>query len=68
MIKTISVLACVTGLALILAAFVRAPNLGRVEAHETAVSSDGCSLREVALDEGYGVSRKVMRRVCGPSE
>ena len=28
----------------------------------------GCTIREVSLDEGYGISRKAMKRICAIAE
>jgi hypothetical protein len=51
-------------LAIIMAAiFATVPPAGRLEAHERADRSI-CRTEQVALDEGYGVSRFVERRVC----
>jgi hypothetical protein len=33
--------------------------------NETPKSAAGCSVEELPLDEGYGVSRTFMRRTCG---
>jgi hypothetical protein len=51
--------------AIIAAAIVATmPSSGTVEAHERTAKSTPCHTEEVALDEGYGVSRVAMRRVC----
>ena len=39
-----------------------------VGVRSAAVLASGCSIQEVELDEGYGVSRKVMRQVCAEAE
>lgn len=63
MIRTFAIFSCVVGfLVVILAA--ASMHSGDVEARETVVSADGCTTREVALDQGYGVSRKVSQLVC----
>ena len=43
---------------------IASPQRGTVQAHEEMDSPVGCSQREVALDEGYGVTRVGMRIVC----
>ncbi len=40
------------------------PPAGTVQAHESSLKVSPCHTEQVALDEGYGVSRMVMRRVC----
>lgn len=40
------------------------PSSGTVEAHEQTMKKPPCRTEQVALDEGYGVSRFVERRVC----
>ena len=40
------------------------PSAGTVQAHESAQPAAVCHTEQVALDEGYGVSRMVTRRVC----
>ncbi|MDB5652192.1 MAG: hypothetical protein JWL62_3712 [Hyphomicrobiales bacterium] len=62
-IKAASFLAIAT--ALVLGTFVLSgPHGGAVEAHEE-MSAPECSRQQVALDEGYGVSRVEWRTVCG---
>lgn len=47
------------------AAFAVAPReTNRVVAAEGAASAAGCRLVEVALDEGYSVSRTETREIC----
>ncbi len=64
MIRTFAIFSCVVGFFVIILAAAGMPHSGDVEARETAISPDGCMTREVALDQGYGVSRKVSQRVC----
>ncbi len=64
MIRTFAIFSCVVGFFAIVLAVASMPQSGDVEARETAASVDGCTTREVALDEGYGVSRKVSQQVC----
>jgi hypothetical protein len=33
-----------------------------------ALASTHCATREIALDQGYGVSRKVIEKVCSVAE
>ena len=60
MTKFVSALGFCLGLVLLAAAYFNAPVASPVEARESA----GCRVIEVALDEGYGVSRTQLRRVC----
>jgi len=45
------------------AVFATMPSSGRLEAHERTTSAP-CHTEQVSLDQGYGVSRVVERRVC----
>ena len=61
--KTIA-LFCLAALALIVVAVVTTmPSAGQLEARERAARAP-CHTEDVALDQGYGVSRFVERRVC----
>jgi hypothetical protein len=40
------------------------PSDGTLEARESTIKTSPCHTEQVALDEGYGVSRFVTRRVC----
>lgn len=51
------------GLALLVAAMLAAPRLTQVAVAAPAADA-GCRLTEVALDEGYGLSRIALRPVC----
>jgi hypothetical protein len=51
------------GLALVVAAMLAAPRQGHV-AFAADAGMAGCPLAEVALDEGYGLSRVALRPVC----
>lgn len=63
MIKTMSFLAFATALAM--GAFaIAGPQRGGVEAREEAHGGN-CVRQQVALDEGYGVSRIEWREICG---
>jgi hypothetical protein len=64
MIKAVAIF-CVCLMAfIIILTLASAPQSGDVLAKETKFSDDGCTTRELALDEGYGVSRKISQRVC----
>jgi len=63
MIRAFAIFGCLIGF-FVLLAFVSAPQGGDVEARETNMSKSGCVTREVALDEGYGISRKMSQLVC----
>ncbi len=65
MIRSFAIFFCLVGFFVLALALASAPKTGDVEARETKISADGCVLREVALDQGYGVSRTVSRRICG---
>jgi hypothetical protein len=64
MTKVVSFAACMGAFALALAFFLLTPVNGPVEAREDAAAAT-CRTMEVALDEGYSVSRVVTQRVCG---
>ena len=51
------------GLALVVAAMLAAPRQGHLVFAAAAGAAD-CPLTEVALDEGYGLSRVALRPVC----
>lgn len=51
------------GALFVLAAIATMPSSATVEARETT-KTPVCHTEQVALDEGYGVSRMVERRVC----
>jgi hypothetical protein len=74
MAKIILGFGLVTSLAILFAiATIGAPATGGVtarisEPQQMAIATDGCSTEEVALDEGYGVSRKIIRRKCKDAE
>ncbi|MDB5508405.1 MAG: hypothetical protein JWL93_874 [Hyphomicrobiales bacterium] len=62
MIRTISFLGAATALAM--GAFaIAGPQGGSVEAREES-HAGSCVRQEVALDEGYGVSRIEIREIC----
>jgi hypothetical protein len=62
MIRTFAIFCCLLGFLAIVLAVASMPQSGDVEAREASV--DGCTTREVALDQGYGVSRKVSQQIC----
>ncbi len=64
MIRSFAIFFSLVGFFVLALALASAPQTGDVEASETKISADGCVLRQVALDEGYGVSRTVARRIC----
>lgn len=70
MAKLIFVLGFGIGLAILAIAVTAGPQASTVAAPDVhaAMSASHCSLREVALDEGYGISRKVLQRVCAVTE
>ncbi len=64
--RLVSILGLFVGCAIVAIAMAGAPRSGDVEAHEndTSARAENCRVEEVPLDEGYGVSRKELRRVC----
>jgi len=65
MIKAVAIFSCFIGFLAFVLVISGMPQSGDVQARETVMSDDGCVTQEVALDEGYGVSRKLSQRVCG---
>ena len=65
MTKFLSVFGFFGGVALLGALYLNAPVAGPVEAREEGKIS--CRMVEVALDEGYGVTRTELRNVCAPA-
>lgn len=68
MAKVILVLGLVTSFAIFAIAVIGAPAKGGGAAREQTAAASGCNFEEFALDEGYGVSRKVLRRRCAEAE
>lgn len=68
MAKVILVLGLVTNLAIFAIAVIGAPAKGGSADRERTAAASGCSVEEFALDEGYGVSRKALRRRCAVAE
>ncbi len=78
MAKVVFALGIVIGLAILAIAVIGGPQSSGVEAHETAmhdsearaasVTETRCSTHEIALDQGYGVSRTIVRRICPVAE
>jgi hypothetical protein len=54
--------------ALVVGSFAGTPKSDVGIVNAATVLANGCSIQEVALDEGYGVSRKVLRQVCSDAE
>ena len=61
--KTVILFCLVVSALIITAIFATMPQSGRLEARERTVQSP-CHTEEVSLDQGYGVSRVVERRIC----
>lgn len=67
MAKLVLGLGLITSLAMLAIAIIGAPagvaagNRGEVV---RAATANGCSVEEYALDEGYGISRKIQRSNC----
>lgn len=62
--KTLVLFAIAAAALFVLAAAATMPSSATVEAHESSGKTPVCHTEQVALDEGYGVSRMVERRVC----
>ena len=61
--KTLILFSLVVGALIITAVFATMPQSGRLEARERTPQAP-CRTEQVSLDQGYGVSRIVERRVC----
>lgn len=61
--KTAILFALVAGALILTAIFATMPQSGRLEAHERTARAT-CHTEQVSLDQGYGVTRVVERRVC----
>jgi len=67
--KIVLFLGLVTSAAIFAIALIGAPAGGSVAAREAAaVSAIGCHAEDIAVDEGYGVSRKISHTVCSGAE
>jgi len=64
MIRSAAIFCCFVGFLAMMLAVASLPQSGTVEAREKAAAVEGCATREVALDEGYGVSRKMSQLIC----
>lgn len=66
MIKMASIVGMVMGLVMVFSAYTGAPEGSSAEAQAAPATEapSGCVTREVALDEGYGVTRTETRVVC----
>jgi hypothetical protein len=63
--KIVLFLGLVTSAAIFAVALIGAPGSGGVAAREAqAASATGCHTEEIAVDEGYGVTRKTSHLVC----
>jgi hypothetical protein len=76
MAKVVFGLGFVISLAILAIAMTGEPSAGGIDTHASLMRDTAahtlaqahCSTREVALDEGYGVSRKVVQRTCPVAE
>ena len=64
MIRMGLILGFIMSLALIFAAYPETQGASVAEAQASAAPIQGCVTREVALDQGYGVTRTETRAVC----
>jgi hypothetical protein len=65
MIKMVSIGGVLLGFTVMFAVFMIRPDPASVEAQVGTASRKACVTRDVALDEGYGVTRMETRLVCG---
>lgn len=77
MAKIVFALGVVVSLALLAIAVTAGPEANGVEARAASMRgrearaagpAAGCRMHEVALDKGYGVSRKILQQVCPVDE
>lgn len=72
MAKVVFGLGFAISLAILAIAMTGEPSVGGVEAQASLMRDSAahahCSTREVSLDQGYGVSRKVVERTCPVAE
>ena len=61
--KTLILFGLVVGALILTAVFATMPQAGRLEARERTTMPP-CHTEQVSLDQGYGVTRIVERRVC----
>jgi hypothetical protein len=67
--KVVLFLGVVIGAAIFAVALIGAPAGESLAAREAQPGvSASCHIEEFALDEGYGISRKIARHVCGGVE
>ncbi len=64
MAKLIFGLGVATSLAILAIAMLGTPETSARAARDGARASAGCSVEALPLDEGYGVTRTVLRRTC----
>jgi hypothetical protein len=64
MVKIVSIFGILLAVGFVVLALGAGPE-AQVERPLNPILHDGCSLQDVPLDEGYGVTRKVVQRVCG---
>lgn len=62
--RMVSVVGLVLSLGMIYVAYAETPEAAGVENPTAEAVGDGCVIREVPLDEGYGVTRTEKRIVC----
>ncbi len=62
--KAVSIFGLIAGLGILFAAYSVTPQASDVGLRAETSLGNGCVSREIALDEGYGVSRRETRLVC----
>jgi hypothetical protein len=68
MTRVISIVGLVASLAMLFAAYTAAPEAANVEGTIPDTFTEGCVIRNVALDEGYGVTRTEKRIICAKDQ
>jgi hypothetical protein len=64
MIRAFATFSCLLGFFIAIMVVAGTPDSGDVEARETDIAQGSCITREVALDEGYGITRKASKLFC----
>lgn len=64
MTRVMSIVGLVASLAMLFAAYTAAPEAASVEGTVADTLAEGCIIRNVALDEGYGVTRTEKQIIC----
>lgn len=68
MTRVVAIFGLLASLAVIFAAYSEMPEAARADRPTVEALADGCTLREIALDEGYGVTRTEKHVVCAKED